>query len=133
MSVRDIGALCPKWNVFIQLLTERLRDLCRRIGRKILRARENGWVKNPKSFRNNSVTHKWIHIDCGSVHCACKVSSQTKSQPWVGEVSQVPSHNHEDIQNSYLEIQKITFLQETRDIRHINHTPKQTPWSEVVS
>ena len=36
-SVRDFGALSPKWDVFIKPLPWRLRDLCKRESRKTIR------------------------------------------------------------------------------------------------
>lgn len=39
---RDPGALIPEWDVFIEPLPSRLRDICGREGTKIVKARSDG-------------------------------------------------------------------------------------------
>jgi hypothetical protein len=43
--VRDLGTLCPKWDVSIKSLSSGLRKLCGRGSRKIIRASTDGKVQ----------------------------------------------------------------------------------------
>jgi hypothetical protein len=88
--VRDLGTLCPKWNAFINHLPSRFRDLCRRRGRKMLRARDDSKQTVPSRHKRTDI---YKLRDCSCTHRdkpdkpAHTGSNQTKSQHWKGEVN----------------------------------------------
>jgi hypothetical protein len=43
--VRDYGTLNPKGDVFIKLLSLRIKSLCRKGGRKTVKAKGVGWLQ----------------------------------------------------------------------------------------
>ena len=51
--MRDIRALNPKWHVFIKPFPSRLSSLCKRGGRKIVRARSGRFLQRTESSRHN--------------------------------------------------------------------------------
>lgn len=66
---------------FHQRLPSRLRNLCKRRGRKILRPRSDGWFQKKTASSDTTRLNMWTH---GSMHKTCKSSSKTKSQHWEG-------------------------------------------------
>jgi hypothetical protein len=48
--IRELGTLSPKWNTSIKYLPSGLRELCRREGRKIVRASRDARCQGNKLF-----------------------------------------------------------------------------------
>lgn len=51
VNVRDLGMFSPKWDVFIKSLTSGLRIIYKKGGRKIVRARGDGWHQGNSVFQ----------------------------------------------------------------------------------
>ena len=68
----DFGALSPKWNVSVKLLSSRLRDLGEKGGTKLLRLE----VLDDRKLSSDTMglKHKQLHRGCDCIH------NQTKSQ-----------------------------------------------------
>lgn len=104
---RDLGALGPEWDVFLQSLPLWLRDLyAEEEEERLSGQREWHFADSTKQM------HLWTHRDCDRTHKTCRSSSQTKSHYRAGKAVWWPTHSGEAIYKGYLPGErKISFLQ----------------------
>lgn len=70
---KDFGSLTTKWNVFIKTLPSRVRDLCRKGGRKSLRNRgDSKKITSSRYIRTDTL----MYSDCDSTHGFAHIKSQ---------------------------------------------------------
>lgn len=56
--MRDFRVLGPKWDVRMRFLSSRLRDLCGKVGWKIIRVRSN--ISRTDAYMNSQGLHKYM-------------------------------------------------------------------------
>jgi len=100
--VRDTRALIAEWDVFIKLLSPRLRYLCRRGGKEMIRARGGAAPRRQHLPDTTGLIVTWTHIDCVSMLKTCTSSNQTKPRHWEGKVDTKPLPDQEAICKWYL-------------------------------
>lgn len=61
--MRDFGAPGLKWDVFVKPLLSRVRDPCRREGRKVVGARGGGYLQRKHLLDPTGPVHRGTHRD----------------------------------------------------------------------